>query len=197
MTFPLSITKEAIAQLPLIKFDGPIHVINNHKEMFRAIKKLKKQGIVGFDTEKKPTFKKGQYHPTALIQLSTAKEVFLFRINKIGLHDDLITLFESDKIAKIGVGMRADIVELKRIRTFTQNNCIDLNDLMPTLGVEKIGIRNLVAIILEKRVSKNQQVSNWENSELTHSQQQYAATDAWVCYEMYVLLIKKGYIERK
>ena len=197
MTFPLSITKEAIAELPLIKFDGQIHVINNHKEMFRAIKKLKEQGIVGFDTEKKPTFKKGQYHPTALIQLSTATEVFLFRINKIGLHDDLIMLFESDKIAKIGVGMRADVMELKRIRTFTQNNCIDLNDLMPTLGVEKIGIRNLVAIILEKRVSKNQQVSNWENAELTRSQQQYAATDAWVCYEMYVLLIKKGYIERK
>ena len=194
MTFPLSITKEAIAQLPLIKFDGPIHVINDHKEMFRAIKKLKKQKIIGFDTEKKPTFKKGQYHPTALIQLSTATEVFLFRINKIGLHEDLILLFESDKIAKIGVGMRGDLMELKQIRTFTQNKCIDLNDLMPTLGVEKIGIRNLVAILLEKRVSKNQQVSNWENAELTLSQQQYAATDAWVCYKMYILLIKKGYI---
>ena len=129
-----------------------------------------------------------------MIQLSTSTEVFLFRINKIGLHEDLITLFESDKIAKVGVGMGADINELKRIRTFTQNNCIDLNDLMPTLGVEKIGIRNLVAILLEKRVSKNQQVSNWENEELTPSQQQYAATDAWVCYKMYVLLIKKGYI---
>ena len=197
MTFPLSITKEAIAELPLIKFDGPIHVINDHKEMFRAIKKLKKQEIIGFDTEKKPTFKKGQYHPTALIQLSTATEVFLFRINKIGLHEDLILLFESDKIAKIGVGMRADIMELKQIRTFAQNNCIDLNDLMPTLGVEKIGIRNLVAILLEKRVSKNQQVSNWENSVLTRSQQQYAATDAWVCYEMYLLLLEKGYIQRK
>lgn len=194
MTFPLSITKEAIAQLPLIKFDGPIHVVNNYKEMFQAIKKLKKEGIIGFDTEKKPTFRKGQYHPTALIQLSTSTEVFLFRINKIGLHEDLIALFESDKIAKIGVGMSADIVELKRIRTFTQNNCIDLNDLMPTLGVEKIGIRNLVAILLERRVSKNQQVSNWENEELTRSQQQYAATDAWVCYKMYTLLIKKGYI---
>ena len=76
MTFPLSITKEAIAQLPLIKFDGPIHVVNNYKEMFRAIKKLKKEGIIGFDTEKKPTFRKGQYHPTALIQLSTSTEVF-------------------------------------------------------------------------------------------------------------------------
>ena len=194
MTFPLSITKEAIAQLPLIKFDGPIHVVNNYKEMFQAIKKLKKEGIIGFDTEKKPTFRKGQYHPTALIQLSTSTEVFLFRINKIGLHEDLIALFESDKIAKIGVGMSADIVELKRIRTFIQNNCIDLNDLMPTLGVEKIGIRNLVAILLERRVSKNQQVSNWENEELTRSQQQYAATDAWVCYKMYTLLIKKGYI---
>ena len=197
MTFPLSISKEAIAQLPLIKFDGPIHVVNDYKEMFRAIKKLKKEEIIGFDTEKKPTFRKGQYHPTALIQLSTSTEVFLFRINKIGLHEDLITLFESDKIAKVGVGMGADINELKRIRTFTQNNCIDLNDLMPTLGVEKIGIRNLVAILLEKRVSKNQQVSNWENEELTRSQQQYAATDAWVCYKMYVLLIKKGYIYKK
>ena len=194
MTFPLSITKEAIAQLPLIKFDGPIHVVNNYKEMFQAIKKLKKEGIIGFDTEKKPTFRKGQYHPTALIQLSTSTEVFLFRINKIGLHEDLIALFESDKIAKIGVGGSACILELKRICTFTQNNCIDLNDLMPTLGVEKIGIRNLVAILLERRVSKNQQVSNWENEELTRSQQQYAATDAWVCYKMYTLLIKKGYI---
>ena len=197
MTFPQSITKEAIAQLPLIKFGGPIHVVNNYEEMFRAIKKLKKEGIIGFDTEKKPTFRKGQYHPTALIQLSTSTEVFLFRINKIGLHEELIGLFESDKIAKIGVGVSADIVELKRIRTFTQNNCIDLNNLMPTLGVEKIGIKNLVAILLEKRVSKNQQVSNWENEELTRSQQQYAATDAWVCYKMYVLLIKKGYIYKK
>ena len=194
MTFPLSISKEAIAQLPLIKFDGPIHVVNNYEEMFRAIKKLKKEEIIGFDTEKKPTFRRGQYHPTALIQLSTSTEVFLFRINKIGLHEELIGLLESDKIAKIGVGVSADIVELKRIRTFSENNCIDLNDLMPTLGVEKIGIRNLVAILLEKRVSKNQQVSNWENEELTRSQQQYAATDAWVCYKMYVLLIKKGYI---
>jgi ribonuclease D len=194
MTFPLSITKEEIAQLPLIKFEGPIHVINDHKAMFQAIKKLSSQDIIGFDTEKKPTFKKGQYHQTALIQLSTATEVFLFRINKIGLHDNLIALFESDKIAKIGVGMRDDFVELKQIQPFTQHNCIDLNDLMPTLGVEKIGVRNLVGILLEKRVSKNQQVSNWENAVLTLGQQQYAATDAWVCYEMYVLLLKKGYI---
>ena len=194
MTFPLSITKEEIAQLPLIKFEGPIQVINDHKAMFQAIKKLSSQDIIGFDTEKKPTFKKGQYHPAALIQLSTATEVFLFRINKIGLHDDLIALFESDRIAKIGVGIRDDFVELKQIQPFTQHNCIDLNDLMPTLGVEKIGVRNLVGILLEKRVSKNQQVSNWENAVLTLGQQQYAATDAWVCYEMYVLLLKKGYI---
>ncbi|MAJ50358.1 MAG: 3'-5' exonuclease [Flammeovirgaceae bacterium] len=194
MTFPRSITKEAITQLPIIKFEGQIHLIDNHKEMFQAIKKLRVQEIIGFDTEKKPTFKKGQYHPTALVQLSTAKEVFLFRINKIGLHDDLINLLESDRIAKIGVGMRDDFVELKRIRTFKENNCIDLNNLMPTLGVEKIGVRNLVGILLEKRVSKNQQVSNWENEVLTQGQKDYAATDAWVCYEMYVLLLKKGYI---
>ena len=129
MTFPLSITKEEIAQFPLIKFEGPIHVINDHKSMFLAIKRLSSQDIIGFDTEKKPTFKKGQYHSTALIQLSTATEVFLFRINKIGLHDDIIALFESSKITKIGVGMRDDFVGLKQIKPFTQHNCIDLNDL--------------------------------------------------------------------
>ena len=194
MTFPLSITKEAIAKLPLIKFEGLIHVIDDREEMLQEIKKLKNQEIIGFDTEKKPTFKKGQYHPTALVQLSTSKEVFLFRINKLGLDNALISLFESDRIAKIGVGIRDDFVELKQIRTFTEHNCIDLNDLMPTLGVEKIGVRNLVGILLEKRVSKNQQVSNWENEMLTPGQRQYAATDAWVCYEMYILLLKKGYI---
>ena len=194
MKYPITISKEEITKLPLLQFNGEIHVIEDHKSMFQAIRQLGKQTIIGFDTEKKPTFKKGQYHATALIQLSTSEDAFLFRINKLGFHEELKALLESKDIIKVGIGMKDDLVELQMISTFSPQNCIDLNEVIPTLGIEKVVVRNLAGIFLEKRVSKNQQVSNWENDLLTESQMHYAAADACVCFEIYSLLKLNGYL---
>ena len=104
MKYPITISKEEITKLPLLQFNGEIHVIEDHKSMFQAIRQLGKQTIIGFDTEKKPTFKKGQYHATALIQLSTSEDAFLFRINKLGFHEELKALLESKDIIKVEIG---------------------------------------------------------------------------------------------
>jgi ribonuclease D len=192
--YPPNISKDEIKELPIGKFEGDIHVVTKMGELHSAIRTLKKSDTLGFDTEKKPTFKKGQYHPPALIQLSTLDEAFLFRINHIGFHHTLVELFEDQSIAKIGVSIRDDLIELNKVYSFQPAGFVELNDVVSDLGITQNGVRNLAAILLEIRISKNQQVSNWESDTLSEAQLIYAATDAWVCLRMYDELNQKGYI---
>ncbi len=193
--YPKTISKEEIQGLPLVRFDGEIHVIDSHKKVNGVFRKLESNEFLGFDTEKKPTFIKGQYHPTALVQLSTLHEAFLFRISEIGFHKGLKRLLESDEVKKVGISIRDDIAELNQVSRFLPKGFIELNNVASDIGIRKAGVRNLCAIFLERRVSKNQQTSNWENKVLTSAQANYAATDAWVCAEIYYQLSKKGYID--
>jgi len=193
--YPESISKEEISKLPIITYEGAITLIDDPTTVDLAIYKIRSAGIVGFDTEKKPTFKKGQYHPTALVQLSTLDEAFLFRINKIGFHPALKAVLEDPAIIKLGISIRDDLVELQRMETFSPEGFVELNVLAHSLGIRNSGVRNLAGIILRKRVSKNQQTSNWENDILTDAQQNYSAIDAWICIRMYRELQQKGYIE--
>lgn len=195
MTFPESISKEKIKLLPLLKFQGKIEVIDVTDNISKICRLLKKEAFLGFDTEKKPTFLKGQYHPTALLQLCTGDHAFLFRLGHIGLHPGIKEILESNDILKIGVSIRDDIIELQQLEDFTSGGFIDLNDEVKNLGIKNIGVRNLTAIFLGHRVSKNQQTSNWENEILTKGQQIYAATDAWVCHEIYNKLKYQGYLD--
>ena len=194
MMFQETISKEALKELPLLTFTGKIHLIENHQQMLEAIRSLQKEKFIGFDTEKKPTFRKGEYHPTALIQLSTDKEAFLFRVNIIGIPLPLKTLFENENILKIGVGIRDDLEDMKRLCPFQPGGFVELIDITRDLGIKNAGVRNLSGIFLKKRVSKNQQTSNWENETLTKAQQLYAAADAWVPQQIYSILDHKGFI---
>lgn len=193
-TFAENITKEAIQQLPLISFEGDIHIIDDLEKCNQALRNLKDQKVIGFDTETKPTFVKGDYNPTALIQLATEEEAFLFRLNKLGYPKSLFDLMEDPSVTKLGISIMDDLKDLKKLRTFTPQGFIDLNNTARELGIEHIGVRKLAAIILEYRISKNQQVSNWENEELSPGQQRYAATDAWICLEIHNQLDRKGYL---
>ena len=193
-TFAENITKEAIQQLPLISFEGDIHIIDDLEKCNQALRNLKDQKVIGFDTETKPTFVKGDYNPTALIQLATEEEAFLFRLNKLGYPKSLFDLMEDPSVTKLGISIMDDLKDLKKLRNFTPQGFIDLNNTARELGIEHIGVRKLAAIILEYRISKNQQVSNWENEELSPGQQRYAATDAWICLEIHNQLDRKGYL---
>ena len=158
------------------------------------LRRVNRQDYIGFDTETKPTFRKGEVNDVSLIQLAIPDEVILIRINKTGLTSGLINLFESDKVKKIGVALRDDIKDLQRLGEFEAANFIELNHLVKDIGIESNGLRKLTAIILGFRISKSAQTSNWENHELSPKQKSYAATDAWVCYEMYQNLLKRGFI---
>lgn len=192
--FPSSIHKEDIRNLPLIKFDGKIHIIDTDELLSEAAKTLEKEAILGFDTETKPTFNKGEYNSTALIQFATMKDAYLIRIKKLGISNSLKNLLENKAIKKVGISITDDLKELKQYRPFRTNGFIDLNDIAKDFGITQIGMKSLSGIFLKSRVSKSQQTSNWETADLSKGQQMYAATDAWVCIKIYRMLEKKGYI---
>ncbi len=180
-----SITKEALNKLDLIRFEGEIVLIDNEQDIDAAIMECESFDTIGFDTETKPAFKKGVFHSVALLQLSTPNKAFLIRLNKTGLHEAIIRLFENKSIKKLGIGLRDDVIELNKLKQFDAQNFIDLNELGEEKGMESIGARKLSGIFLGGRISKSQQVSNWENKELTLPQKSYAATDAWICLGIY------------
>ena len=194
MMFPLSITKAEIMELPLSSFEGKVVIANNHDQISAAMAEINQCRYVGFDTEARPTFKKGQIRNVSLIQVATSEKVFLLRLMKTGLTDELIDFLENDDILKVGIGLEDDYNLLRRLRGFQPRGFLDLNPKLKELGAGSIGARNLAAMILEIRISKAAQTSNWENETLTPKQVRYAATDAWICHEIYYKLIDWGYL---
>lgn len=192
--FNKSITKEAINLLPLRKYEGKIIIISNEKSMWHATSELRKHPIIGFDTEKRPSFQKGVKHQVALVQLAIPNKVFLVRLNLTGITRELKDIFSDEKIIKVGIGTADDIVSLQEMQNFVPAGFLDLNKMTEQLGIENVGVRNLSALILGYRISKRQQVTNWERLKLTENQINYAAMDAWVCLEIYNKLNDWGYI---
>ena len=179
------ITKQEVNALPLMKYEGEYRIIDEESQVKEAVKALRKAETIGFDTETKPAFRKGESYPVALLQLSLPDMAFLFRLNKISLSEAIVSLFEDPKIKIVGIGIRDDIKDLQKLRNFKPSGFVDLNELGAKLGFESIGARNYAGMFMNHRISKSQQVSNWENEVLTESQISYAATDAWICLDIY------------
>jgi ribonuclease D len=186
-----SITDEELAELPLSFFEGKIHLVDKVEQVTEAVNYLKNQPILGFDTETRPSFKKGQNHHVALLQLSTADQSFLFRINMIGITPGLIKILASPSILKIGATIRDDIKILQRIKPFKPGGFVELQELVKLYGIENFSLKKLAAIVTGVRISKSQRLSNWEAHELTEQQQLYAATDAWIAYQIYIGLTRE------
>ncbi|MEQ9301067.1 MAG: 3'-5' exonuclease [Cyclobacteriaceae bacterium] len=193
--YPEKITKDEVNELPLIKYEGPIALIDKEEDYKKALSELRKATVIGFDTETRPAFKKGQSFDVALIQLAIPDIVFLIRLNLIGLRDGLVGIFENPDIRKVGISIRDDVIDLQKMNGFDPQNVFEINDATANIGIINQGVRNLSGIILESRISKSQQTSNWENPVLHPKQQVYAATDAWVCLEIYQKLLRQGFIE--
>ena len=195
MTFNKFVSKDEIKNYSIEKFTGKIHVIEKENDVLAAYSFLKKQKILGFDTESKPTFKKGVSSKVSLIQFSTKDQAFLFRINKIGFNEKLIDIISDKKIKKIGIAIFDDIKALQKIKSFESNSIVDLNQLALNLGFESIGAVKLSILILGFAISKSVRLSNWERENLSISQLEYAATDAWICNMIYKKLLNEGEIK--
>lgn len=183
------IEKETIEKLPLCKFKGVITIIEDPQQAEDVLLELENEKVIGFDTETKPSFKKGVRNSISLVQLSTVDKAFLFRVHSTGFSDVLIRIFNNPKILKIGIGIRDDLRNLSRIIKFKPQGFIEMQEVAKSLGIETISLKALTAIFLKERVSKRQRLSNWEAEVLSESQIKYAAIDAWVALRIYNKLL--------
>jgi ribonuclease D len=184
-----NITVEELASHELSWFKGEIVLVDNLKSFYEVFPRLLGSDVLGFDTETRPTFRKGRKNAVSLIQLSTGTLACLFRINKIGIPNELVELLSNPSVTKAGVAVHDDIRFLKSIRKFSPEGFIDLQTFVKDFGIQSSGLKKLAAIVLGFRISKRQQVTDWEAEQLTEAQQIYAATDAWVCYQIYKKLV--------
>ncbi|MFT3738044.1 MAG: 3'-5' exonuclease [Breznakibacter sp.] len=189
-----SITEEEMSQLPLRQFEGKITVVENPKHVPFVVEFLQKFAVIGFDTETKPAFRKGTSNKVALLQLSTNETAFLFRINKLGMHQGIIDLLQDPKITKVGVAVRDDLRALRRLKPFDPQGFVELQSLAKQKGYQDASLKKLAAVVCEFRISKRQRLTNWESRELTPSQMAYAATDAWVSLQIFHRLVGNGQV---
>lgn len=190
MGFVANISNDDVAALEAVHFDGRIEVVDTADALARACQILSKERLIGFDTETRPSFQAGVSYKVSLLQLSTESVCFLIRLNKLPLSREVLTILSSDKIKKVGADVKNDITALNKLRHFTAKGFIDLQDEIGKYGIENKSLRKISGIVLGKKVSKAQRLSNWAANKLTPQQQMYAATDAWVCIEIYNRLTK-------
>jgi ribonuclease D len=188
----INITPEEINNLPLRTFSGKTSVISDPQQLSKIVKEIEFHEVVGFDTETRPSFKKGQVFQVSLLQLAIPKKVYLIRLNFTGVTEELASLFSNSGIIKTGVGIRDDLKALQKLRTFDPVNCHDLSTLAKEAGLQVESVKKLTALLLGFRISKSAQTSNWEIPNFTQKQIEYAATDAWVCLELFHKLKPKS-----
>ena len=184
------ISNEQTALLPAVEFRGEIRIVEHERDIAAACKTLAEQPVIGFDTETRPSFRPGVTFRVSLLQLSTPTVCYLFRLNKIPLAKPILQLLEDRRILKIGADVAGDLRSLRQIRHFRDGGFVDLQGIAPEWGLGEKSLRKLSAIVLGRRVSKAQRLSNWEAATLTDKQQLYAATDAWVCTRIYEQLLR-------
>ncbi len=189
-------TGEEIGRLPLRRFEGPIHVVDCEEEMDEALRVLRRERILGFDTESRPSFRKGVAYPVSLLQLAGSRCVYLFNLGLIGIPEKLQQLLENKRIVKTGVAIMPDFAKLRELKDFEPGGIVDLGDVARLVDLKNHGLRGLTAILLGFRISKKERCSNWARKELSTSQINYAATDAWISRELYLKMKKLGYLKQ-
>ena len=187
-TFAQHIDKVAIQTLPVTFFEGEVIVVDKPEMVANAAAYLRQHTVLGVDTEARPSFKRGVHYPTALVQIATLERCYLFRLTHVGLPVEIAEIFANPNICKVGLAFKDDITGLRRRRDFKPANCVDLQSMVCKYGIMELGLQKIFAIIFGKKISKSQQLTNWENSHLTPEQARYASTDAWATLSIYLAL---------
>ena len=182
--------KQLISSLPVAEFTGRIEVVLSASEAERAVNFLLSQPILGFDTETRPSFKRGFQHKVALLQVATEDICFLFRLNHIGLAPSIVRLLEDATLPKIGLSWHDDINSLQELGPFKTGHFIDIQHYVQDIGIEDMSLQKIYANLFGQKISKRQQLSNWEADVLSDKQKIYAATDAWACINIYKEIIR-------
>ena len=176
--------------MPLAAFEGEVIVVDKPEMVTDAVNYLRSQRVIGVDTEARPSFQRGTHYPTALVQIATHERCYLFRLTHVGMPQELADIFANPNICKVGLAFRDDINGLRRRRNFTPANCVDIQSMVAQYGILDLGLQKIFAICFGKKISKTQQLTNWENNHLTPEQARYASTDAWATLLIYEDLLE-------
>jgi len=190
----ISIEKQVINQMPVVNFPGRIHIIDAISQVKSAVNALRTRPCVGFDTETRPTFRRGEHHNVALLQLSTQDDAFLFRLNKTGIPTPLKQFLEDERYTKVGLSTTDDFHQLSRVCDIDPRGFIELQQLVKQYAITDMGLQKIYAILFQHKISKSQQLTNWEAPQLTDAQQRYAAIDAWACLRIFQYLQAGNFI---
>lgn len=182
------ISKKEISLLPLRSYTGHIHVVDSDAKMHAAVQAIASEKVLGFDTETRPAFKVGESYPPALIQLAAADGVYIFQLRHITSYGPLAGILAEKRVLKAGVALRDDIIKLDTVFAFKPAGFVELADMAKKLGIKNAGLRGLAALLFGFKISKSAKISRWDSPTLTREQIVYAATDAWICREIYFAL---------
>ena len=173
------ISKELVNVMPLAQFEGETIIVDQPDQIDEAVAYLRGCPVLGIDTEARPSFTRGTHYPTALVQIADEHRCYLFRLNKTGMPVSLAHLFSNKNICKVGLAFKDDLSGLRRLHDFKPQNCVELQSMASRYGILDLSLQKMFAIIFGKKISKSQQLTNWEADTLTPEQARYAATDAW------------------
>jgi len=180
------ISREELIELPIRRYEGSVHVVAGHADLQRAMQDILRESVVGFDTETRPAFRTGESYLPSLVQFATASAVYLLQVQQQDLSGPVREVLSSEKIIKVGVSVTDDMRNLKKLFQFDERSVVDLGKVAERNGLKQTGIRNLAGIFLGTRIPKGTKTTNWAARRLTSQQITYAATDAWVCRELYL-----------
>lgn len=191
------IDKEEVNTMPLAAFEGEVVVVKNMKVFRQAMEYLNVQTIVGVDTETRPSFQHGEHYPTALVQIATEERCYLFQLRHIGMPQELAKFFANPRICKVGLAFKDDLTGLRRLRNFEAQNCVDIQKMVLHYGILDLGLQKIFAILFSCKISKSQQLTNWDNVVLTEEQARYASTDAWATLLIYKELMQTKQLPKR
>jgi ribonuclease D len=187
----ITITNEEINELPLGAFTGTVVVVSDPEELQGVFQEVGRNTIIGFDTETKPVFVRGHHNKVAILQIALPHKVFLIRLLSTGFTPEIINFLQDETILKAGVAIRDDIKAMQLLKKFKPHGFVELAQMAREAGVEVESVKKLAALLLGFRISKSAQTSNWEADILNEKQISYAATDAWVCLNIYKKLMAR------
>jgi ribonuclease D len=189
------ISRDEIAELPVRRYEGEVRLVETAADIELAMADVTAETVVGFDTETRPSFRKGEVYLPALVQAATAQRVYLFQLRWAAVHEAVAHLLASAHVVKAGVAVAHDLRTLKAVFPFEPQNVVDLGVLARRRGMEQTGLRNLTGLLLGYRIPKGAKTTNWAAHRLSEAQIAYAATDAWACRELYLRFATLGLLE--
>jgi ribonuclease D len=190
-----SISKEVLANLPIQRYEGEVRMVATVQDVEHALADIRRETVVGLDTETRPSFSKGESYLPCLVQVATARAVYLFQLSEVNAFPLVTELLQASPISKAGVALAHDLRSLKRVFPFEERNVIDLGLIARACGLGQTGLRNLAGIFLGIRIPKGNRTSNWAARHLSQAQVTYAATDAWVCRELFLRFETLGLLD--